>query len=147
MSQLYRDLGQHLRLTARIPQALVDKLTALASPADLASARALVDDAMAALHHLIEGRTPFPPWPADHVPVEEGLFIIEGALAEGQNLELDYYAASTDTVTHRVVEPYRLNWHGDTPYLVGFCHHAQTERTFRLDRIRQLDSVPRDPYP
>lgn len=29
------------------------------------------------------------------------------------------------------------------PYLVGFCHTAQAERVFRLDRIQEITLVPR----
>ncbi|MCK6629267.1 MAG: helicase C-terminal domain-containing protein [Anaerolineae bacterium] len=31
-----------------------------------------------------------------------------------------------------------------TPYLVGFCHTAQAERTFRVDRIQSIQLVPAD---
>ncbi|MBE7469845.1 MAG: hypothetical protein DPW09_20585 [Anaerolineae bacterium] len=33
---------------------------------------------------------------------------------------------------------------GSPAYLVGFCHHAQAERTFRLDRIKEIELVARE---
>lgn len=136
--QVYRGLGQVVKLPARIPQRLLDSLRQELDPLDLATAEIAADQVLADLQQTIEGRAPFPPWSDDGVPVDESRAIIEAALAQGQHLDLLYYTAGTDRLTRRVVEPYRLEWHGDTPYLIGFCHHAQAERTFRLDRIRQL---------
>ncbi|MFC1975318.1 WYL domain-containing protein [Chloroflexota bacterium] len=54
-------------------------------------------------------------------------------------------ASNAGAITpHRQVEPYRLEWRSDTPYLVGFCHLAQAERVFRVDRIYAVVKVPAD---
>ncbi len=98
------------------------------------------------------GRIPFPPWPEEGLPVEESLALIRQALAEGQALEMDYYTAGRDVLTHRVVEPYRLEKRGapsassgqSVYYLVGFCRRAQAERVFRLDRIHHIAIVKPD---
>jgi proteasome accessory factor C len=74
--------------------------------------------------------------------VEESVGLIKEALSEGYALAMDYYTAGRDVVTHRVVEPHRLEQRGKTMYLVGFCRRAQDERVFRVDRIRTLDLVP-----
>ena len=85
-------------------------------------------------------------WGRSTLRVADSLAAIECALAEGQALALDYYTAGRDEVTHRVVEPYRIERrstrHGDEVYLVAFCHRAQAERVFRVDRIRALKLVP-----
>ncbi|HHN93857.1 MAG TPA: WYL domain-containing protein, partial [Anaerolineae bacterium] len=70
--------------------------------------------------------------------VEEVRALVEEALERGGVLEMAYYTAGRDEVTHRVVEPYRLERRGEVLYLVGFCRRAQAERLFRLDRIRQI---------
>lgn len=75
-------------------------------------------------------------------PIEAGSGVIETALAKGWVIEMDYYTAGRDVRTHRVVEPYRLEWRDDVPYLVGFCHRAQAERIFRLDRICEIAGRP-----
>ena len=139
--QVVQGLGRHIRLPVRTPQALLDRLAALATPADLAAAEIAAEQILAALHPLFDGRAPFPPWSDEGLPEADSLPVIEAALAKGHNLDLHYFAASTDRLTHRLVEPYRLEWQGDTPYLIGFCHHAQAERTFRVDRIRAVAVV------
>jgi predicted DNA-binding transcriptional regulator YafY len=168
---VYRDLGQYIRLPVRIPQSVVDTLTQLANATDpagqaLAGAELAAEQTLAALRQVLDGQTPFPPWPEDGLPQTETLAAIEEALSTGQNLQLLYYAVSTNRLTRRVVEPYRLEWHGGTeesnrksetpalragarvvnrksgtPYLIGFCHHTQAERMFRLDRIREIEIV------
>ncbi len=168
--QVYRDLNQHIRLPARTPQALLNHLAALATPPDLAAAEVAAEQTMAALRQVIAGWAPFPPWPEGGLPVEESLPIIKQALSTGQALQISYYTAGRDELTHRLVEPYRLEWRGGssaeqsqenvTPtneetqkaneskkqskigYLVGFCHRAQAERVFRVDRIHSIICLP-----
>ncbi|MCB0198263.1 MAG: WYL domain-containing protein [Anaerolineae bacterium] len=108
---------------------------------DLAGAEAAAGQTLDALRQAIEGRAAFPPWPEHGLPEETSRQTIEQALAAGHHLHLTYYAASTNRLTDRLVEPYRLEWRGDTPYLIAFCHHAQSERMFRLDRIREVEPI------
>jgi hypothetical protein len=174
--KVYQGLGRFIRLPARTPQALLEHLAALADPSGqaLAAAETAAEAVLAALQDVMDGRATFPPWPEAGLPVEESLALIEEALANGQALEMDYYTAGRDALTHRVVEPYRLEWRGRSrgareqgckgaggqggegakesnvaegqgiPYLVGFCHRAQSERVFRLDRIRRIAIVKPD---
>jgi hypothetical protein len=141
---VYQRLGHHLELPVRLPQSLLDRLSDLAAPADLAAAGQAAEQTLAGLERVIDGRAAFPPWPEAGRSVEESVALIEQALAQGLPLAINYYAASTNTLTHRQVEPYRLEWHGDTPYLIGFCRHVQAERMFRLDRIRTLRLIDPD---
>jgi hypothetical protein len=144
--KVYQGLGRFIRLPARTPQALLDSLASLADPDNpsagsgqaLAAAETAAEAALAALGDAMDGRAAFPPWPEAGLPVEESLASIEQALAEGKLLAMDYYTAGRDALTHRVVEPYRLEQRGDVHYLVGFCRRAQAERVFRLDRIRHI---------
>jgi len=135
--KVYQGLGQYVRLPARTPQALLEHL-AQADPDALAAAETAAEAVLAAIQDAVAGRAPFPPWPEDGLPVEESLAVIQAALAEGRALEMDYYTAGRDVLTHRVVEPYRLEQRGEVPYLVGFCRLAQAERVFRVDRIRRI---------
>jgi proteasome accessory factor C len=135
-------LGQLIRLPARTPQALLEVLAAVAGPADLAAAETAAEATLEALQEALVGRAPFPAWRESGLPVEASIAIIEEALAQGQAVEMDYYTAGRDVRTHRVVEPFRLERRNDVPYLVGFCHRAQAERVFRLDRIYAVVKVP-----
>jgi hypothetical protein len=140
--RVYQGLGRLVRLPAHTPQALLEQLAALADPADLTAAEVAAETALAALQEAMDGWSAFPAWPEEGVPVEESTSLIEEALAEGQALQISYYTAGRDELTHRVVEPYRVEWRGPVPYLVGFCHRAQDERVFRLDRIRSIAKAP-----
>jgi len=51
---------------------------------------------------------------------------------------MSYYTAGRNELTHRVVEPLRVERRGKALYLIAFCHRAQAERIFRLDRIRAI---------
>lgn len=60
------------------------------------------------------------------------------AAADHQVVEFTYTSLSRGETTHRAVEPWTVftslgNW-----YLTAYCRHAQDERIFRLDRVRDL---------
>src|SRR5437763_4390581 len=60
------------------------------------------------------------------------------AIGQCQRIAMDY-RSSHDQLTHRKVEPYGIvGWDGHW-YLVGYCCLRQDYRTFRLDRIQQLE--------
>jgi proteasome accessory factor C len=113
----------------------------LSDSTDLAAAEIAAETVLTQLQEVITGRAPFPAWPAGGLPIEQSLPLIETAVATGQALQMSYYSPGRDELTHRLVEPYRLEHHGDTPYLIGFCHRAQAERVFRLDRIQAIALV------
>lgn len=50
-------------------------------------------------------------------------------------LEIEYYAAYSDEVSTRVVDPLALVNRDGNWYLRAWCHRAGDERTFRVDRI------------
>jgi len=143
-ARLYQCLGQFIRLPTHAPQALLEHLAALAEPGDLVAAEAAVEQALAALRDALAGRAAFPAWVEPGLDVEETLPLIQQALEEGFALEMDYYTAGREELTHRVVEPLRLEERGGVAYLVAFCHRAQAERVFRVDRIRGVVRVVRD---
>ena len=48
------------------------------------------------------------------------------------------YEGGTKGIAQRKVTPRTLLQSGNRPYLVAYCHTDQIEKTFRLDRIREL---------
>ena len=63
---------------------------------------------------------------------------IEEGIDRGQNIILEYYSYSRDTVTEREVEPFSLVWSRGHWYLLAWCHLAGDTRLFRLDRIKSV---------
>lgn len=61
------------------------------------------------------------------------------AVEQLRAVSLVYFAASTDKLTDRTVEPYGLYLHRDTWYLIAFCRLRQDFRYFHLARIRDWD--------
>ena len=57
------------------------------------------------------------------------------ALERSEAIEIAYFTASRGETTERRVLPLRLVNHGGEWYLHAFCTTAESERTFRVDRI------------
>jgi proteasome accessory factor C len=60
------------------------------------------------------------------------------AAEAGEQLELDYYSFARDEMTTRVVDPIRVFHALGAWYLAAFCHRADAERLFRVDRVRAV---------
>jgi len=81
--------------------------------------------------------------------------ILEDAIVSGVQVRLDYYAPTRDAQTQRVVDPLRVFTAEGHGYLDAWCHLAQGQRLFRIDRISSADVLdstaeahevePRDP--
>lgn len=140
----YQQLGNFIDLPVPVSTDQIAALPDQLDEATLAAIEVSVAKIVAAVADALIGRTIYPPWPEEGLPIEETLPLIETAIAGGQLLEITYYALSADAVTRRIVEPYRVDWWGasadntGTPMLVGFCNRAQAERHFRLDRIQEI---------
>ncbi|TWH03896.1 proteasome accessory factor C [Nocardioides sp. J9] len=64
---------------------------------------------------------------------------LDEAVAAGRQVRLTYYVPSRDEESERVVDPCGVVNHGVFSYLDAWCHRAEGERLFRLDRITKLD--------
>ncbi|HVM53754.1 MAG TPA: WYL domain-containing protein [Acidimicrobiales bacterium] len=60
------------------------------------------------------------------------------AIAAHRRVELDYYTYGRDARTRRVIEPWDVYAAEGEWYVQAWCHAAQAERLFRLDRIRAV---------
>jgi len=60
------------------------------------------------------------------------------AVQKQQQVQLDYQSWNSTTST-RVLDPYGLAYRTGYWYLVGYCHLRKAIRTFRLDRVQQVD--------
>lgn len=59
------------------------------------------------------------------------------AVADRRRVEIDYYAYHRDRLTVRAVDPALVFSDRGRWYLSGWCHWAEAERVFRVDRIRR----------
>lgn len=75
---------------------------------------------------------------------------VRDAVREHRALAIDYYAASHDTMSHRVVDPIRVAVIGNHSYLEAWCRAAEAVRLFRFDRVvaaTVLDEASAAPQP
>jgi proteasome accessory factor C len=72
----------------------------------------------------------------ERVPGREILPVLEGAIARRHRLEIAYHVPARDEVTARVVDPRAVAVVDGVAYLDAWCHTAQADRAFRVDRIR-----------
>jgi predicted DNA-binding transcriptional regulator YafY len=61
---------------------------------------------------------------------------VAGATTARRQLELDYWTASRNSRTRRVVDPYHLTLIDGNWFLIGWCHLRQCVRMFAMQRIR-----------
>lgn len=64
----------------------------------------------------------------------------DSCAAETQ-VEIDYYAYGRDETTTRLIEPASVFATGGAWYVAAYCHRAESERSFRLDRILAARSL------
>jgi predicted DNA-binding transcriptional regulator YafY len=61
------------------------------------------------------------------------------AIRKSQKVWMSYYAATSNSRSQRIVDPYFLDiYRGTNPYLIAFCNLRQSFRDFRIDRIEEL---------
>jgi proteasome accessory factor BC len=71
---------------------------------------------------------------------------VSDALARGLALDVTYLSASSDSESHRVVDPMGLVTTQGAEYLQAWCRSADAVRLFRLDRIRSALVLPEDSH-
>nr|WP_090273996.1 YafY family protein [Mycolicibacterium komanii]CRL66886.1 putative transcriptional regulator [Mycolicibacterium komanii] len=83
-------------------------------------------------------------------PIEsEAAAAVRAAVRDGRALSIEYYSASHDLLTSRIVDPIRVVLVGDHSYLEAWCRTAEGVRLFRFDRIvdAQVLDEPAAPPP
>ena len=67
-----------------------------------------------------------------------GVELLQKARSRQSSVEITYYTGSSGELGRRVVDPYGFVLFGGSWYLVGFCHKAQAERTFKVERMKEV---------
>jgi len=64
---------------------------------------------------------------------------VADALSAGRRLHLRYWVPARDEATERDVDPIRMFTADGSPYLAGWCYLVHDLRTFRLDRVLDIE--------
>lgn len=141
-------IDRPLQLTQQEATALIVALRALTASPELVDNDSVtsaldkietaVGDRAAASRSIAVSTTPAPAVASD----------VKQALDTGHALEIDYYVATRDEKTTRVVDPVRMVRVPGGDYLQAWCRRAEDMRTFRLDRIDRavvLDELAHPP--
>ncbi len=66
------------------------------------------------------------------------LDVLRDAAREREQVEIDYYSYSRDEMTTRRIDPVRVFHAFGAWYTAAYCHRAEGERLFRVDRVRAV---------
>jgi proteasome accessory factor C len=66
------------------------------------------------------------------------LDVLRDAAREHEQVEIDYYSYSRDEMTTRRIDPVRVFHAFGAWYTAAYCHRADGERLFRVDRVRAV---------
>lgn len=129
-------MDRPLRLTSPEATGLLVALRALADipgVLDPAAARSAIAKIEAAAGTAVEE---VPTALDEPAPAEsDGAAAVRAAVRDRHALAIEYYSASRDTLSRRVVDPIRVVLVGDHSYLEAWCREAEGVRLFRFDRI------------
>jgi proteasome accessory factor C len=128
-------LARPLRWTTTEATAVMVALLALRNGAQ-PETREIVDRVLAKLQEATSGAVPIDPGVE---PRETSLARLkadlEAAVRDRRQVRLTYWVPARDEVTERVVDPRGVVTSGGASYLAAWCHSAEDDRMFRLDRI------------
>lgn len=138
-----------LRLTSPEATGVLVALRALADvpgmvdPEAARSAIAKIESAAGTVGH--DGAAVDEPAPME----SDAAAAVREAVRDGRALSVEYYSASHDVLTSRIVDPIRVVLVGDHSYLEAWCRTAEGVRLFRFDRIvdAQVLDEPSTPPP
>ena len=128
-----------LQLTAAEASSLVIALRALAQSPGTVSHDAILS-ALAKLESAVGSRVASPV-AVEAEPASESAELLRRALADERAVRIDYWTASRDEVSSRIVDAIRLFRVDGIDYLEAWCRRAEAVRTFRLDRIGELETL------
>jgi proteasome accessory factor C len=128
-------------------RALVD-VPGILDPEAARSAIAKIESAAGTASHGVEALAAALDEPA---PAESrAAAAVRAAARNGRALSIEYYSASHDVLSSRVVDPIRVVLVADHSYLEAWCRSAESVRLFRFDRIvdaHVLDEPSAPPQP
>ncbi|WP_024443076.1 MULTISPECIES: YafY family protein [unclassified Mycobacterium] len=136
-----------LRLTSREATVMLMALRTLVDMPGIVDPRA-ARSAIAKIEEAAGAAAPAAPVSVTHDA--SAADVVRDGVQQHRALAIDYYAASRDSVSHRIVDPIRVVLIGAHSYLEAWCRDSEGVRLFRFDRIdevRLLDEPSAPPEP
>lgn len=137
-------LARPLRLSATEASAVIVALRMLRDTSN-GETRALVKQVLTKLEkaasHAGAAHVDVSPSPRDAEQVAQADLtrVLNEAAVAGRQVRLAYFVPSRGEESERIVDPRGVVTHGVFAYLDAWCHRAEAERLFRLDRIARAD--------
>ncbi|WP_123025780.1 helix-turn-helix transcriptional regulator [Mycolicibacterium stellerae] len=126
-------------------RALVD-VPGMVDPEAARSAIAKIESAAGTVNHGSDATAVDEPAPVE----SQAAAAVREAVRGGRALSIEYYSASHDMLTSRIVDPIRVVLVDEHSYLEAWCRSAEGVRLFRFDRIvdaSALDEPSAPPEP
>jgi proteasome accessory factor C len=111
-------------------RALVD-VPGMVDPEAARSAIAKIESAAGTVNHGSDATAVDEPAPVE----SQAAAAVREAVRGGRALSIEYYSASHDMLTSRIVDPIRVVLIDEHSYLEAWCRSAEGVRLFRFDRI------------
>jgi hypothetical protein len=134
--QVLARLARFIPLPLSIPHHVMQMVEAALSPEEQETAARLRKQIMADLRQAVQGRDAF--FPAETSPDPAWINVLRRAIQEGANIGVTYQSLADYRPRYRRLHPLRLEERGNLLYLHAYCYQAETNLTFRLDRIKSL---------
>lgn len=84
----------------------------------------------------------FSPWSAEGSEVQRLFGTLRDCILKRRQVSFDYFSG-TGKNEHRIVHPWKLIYKGQAWYLQGWCTTRQSERFFKLTRMRNVSMTGR----
>lgn len=117
---------------------LVDR-SAVASAAE--KLRSIMDERSRGIYHAIADHS------ADSDKLRDSHLLITEALSAKKRLRFDYWSASSNKTSQRLVDPARVFIRGDAAYLTAFVEEYGEHRNFRIDRMSNVEIIDEVAHP
>ena len=66
---------------------------------------------------------------------------VQNAVAASRRIRIGYYSYGRDDASSRLIDPYRVLSNEGHWYVIAWCHTANGERLFRIDRIESVEAT------
>lgn len=129
-------LGQLIPLPFPPPHSLLTQIESTLDPAQKTELEALANHFVQSIRDALHGRDTF--LPANQSPAPQLLQQIEHAIFNQKTLSITYRALNALEPKEHLIEPHYLEKQGNLYYLHAYSSRAETNLTFRLDRILKL---------